>query len=495
MADSPSLPSERAWRTPDGRPLPVEFFRFFRDLLDSIQQTDGNTAELSALIARVTALEESGGTIGDLLGDQSVQVFGSLADGEALLRLVNDVATPGVTQYYGTDALGAKGYRAVADTIEAAAGELTKTVGADGVTSFGLADVPNGGDGAFLLFYRDAKGRVVSTTPGTSDDVPEGATNLYFTDERAQDAVVVQTITNGDTTHAPSGDAVFDALAGKEPTIAAGTTAQLWRGDKTWSNNILGNFGVGTATPGIIGNGRELSVSVDSAVNTLARLNLQGNRNTATGNIASLTMYNAAVPIAQMTAGCDGAIDAGAFSITTKPTGGALAVRMSFLSSGPVVAGADNVQTFGSASLRWSEIYAGNGAINTSDAREKFQPRELTPQELACASDLALLPRIYQWNDAVELKGAEAARLHCSPVVQDVIAAMQAHGLNPFRYGFVCYDQWGELPEIRDEETGEIVQEYRPAGDRYSLRPDELLFFIARGQEERLRRIEAILNP
>lgn len=76
-----------------------------------------------------------------------------------------------------------------------------------------LAVVPNGGDGAFLLFYRDTYGRVVSTTPGDSDDVPEGATNLYFSDERAQDAVVVQTITNGDTTHAPSGDVVFDALA------------------------------------------------------------------------------------------------------------------------------------------------------------------------------------------------------------------------------------------------------------------------------------------
>lgn len=52
-----------------------------------------------------------------------------------------------------------------------------------------LAVVPNGGDGAFQLFYRDAYGRVVSTTPGDSDDVPEGAVNLFFTAQRAQDAV------------------------------------------------------------------------------------------------------------------------------------------------------------------------------------------------------------------------------------------------------------------------------------------------------------------
>ena len=54
-----------------------------------------------------------------------------------------------------------------------------------------------------------------------SDDIPEGVTNLYFTDGRAQTAVVAATIVNGDTTHAPSGDAVFDALATKQDT---GTT-------------------------------------------------------------------------------------------------------------------------------------------------------------------------------------------------------------------------------------------------------------------------------
>src|SRR5699024_9100893 len=55
-----------------------------------------------------------------------------------------------------------------------------------------------------------------------------------YTDADARNAVLTQSISDGDTTHAPSGDAVFDALAGKEPTITAGTTAQYWRGDKSW---------------------------------------------------------------------------------------------------------------------------------------------------------------------------------------------------------------------------------------------------------------------
>ncbi len=59
-------------------------------------------------------------------------------------------------------------------------------------------------------------------------------TNLYFTNARAQAAAVTQNITNGVTLTAPSEDAVFDALALKEDSLAAGTTSQYYRGDKSW---------------------------------------------------------------------------------------------------------------------------------------------------------------------------------------------------------------------------------------------------------------------
>lgn len=63
---------------------------------------------------------------------------------------------------------------------------------------------------------------------------------LYDTVE----ALVVQAITNGDTTHAPSADAVFDALAGKQATIA----------DSGWIAptllNSWVNFGGGYSTVG-----------------------------------------------------------------------------------------------------------------------------------------------------------------------------------------------------------------------------------------------------
>lgn len=57
-----------------------------------------------------------------------------------------------------------------------------------------------------------------------TDELAEGTTNLYFTDGRAQSAVVTQVITNGVMNKAPSEDAVFDALALKLNTADFGTS-------------------------------------------------------------------------------------------------------------------------------------------------------------------------------------------------------------------------------------------------------------------------------
>lgn len=104
---------------------------------------------------------------------------------------------------------------------------------------------------------------LLATTSTTN--LPEG-TNLYFTDARAQAAVVTSSITNGDTTHSPSGDAVFDALATKLTASSVGnglkivsnvlsageagdeTTGRFLRGDGTWSNTLTEDLIIAGAT-------------------------------------------------------------------------------------------------------------------------------------------------------------------------------------------------------------------------------------------------------
>lgn len=102
---------------------------------------------------------------------------------------------------------------------------------ADWTTFNNKADALPGGGTAGTFLRGDNTWSVINT-----DNVSElaGATNKFFTDGRAQSAVVVQVLSSIDTTHSPSSSAVITQLGFKENTIAPGTTSQYWRGDKSW---------------------------------------------------------------------------------------------------------------------------------------------------------------------------------------------------------------------------------------------------------------------
>lgn len=93
----------------------------------------------------------------------------------------------------------------------------------------------------------------ISASPGTTDSLVEGSTNLYFTNERAAAAAPVQsvagksgavTLVKGDvglgnvdnTSDAdkPISSATATALSGKQASLGTGTTSQFLRGDLTW---------------------------------------------------------------------------------------------------------------------------------------------------------------------------------------------------------------------------------------------------------------------
>jgi hypothetical protein len=147
----------------------------------------------------------------------------------------------------------------------------------------------------------------------------------------------------------------------------------------------------------------------------------------------------------------------------------------------------------GRANNRWSEVFAGTATINTSDAREKVWRGVLTSQEIAVARRLAKLVGIYQWQAAVQAKGAERARLHSGVTAQDVVAAFAAEGLDATRYGIVCYDEWEDeySEEIREDgaATGHKTLK-TPAGNRWGVRYDELQMFVLAGFEARLAALE-----
>lgn len=205
-----------------------EWYSYLQDLANSARMTPAQRESLEALIARVDAIDGSGGT-----GRVSVRGLGSIVTNGidvVLVMLDGDNDSPGSSWYYGTGPDGAKGWYAIANAL-AVTTDLTKAVDAGtGVSTFGLADLSDSGAGAALRkFTRDAKGRVSGTQAATTSDLPEG-TNLYFTPERGQDAtgaaITAGTFDGLTLTYDNAGNRINGANTDKGSTAVAAHVAQ-----------------------------------------------------------------------------------------------------------------------------------------------------------------------------------------------------------------------------------------------------------------------------
>lgn len=206
---------------------------------------------------------------------------------------------------------------------------------------------------------------------------------------------------------------------------------------------------------------------------------------------------------------------------------------------------AHNTYDLGTTALRWKDLWLQSGAFNGSDARLKTPVAPLTVNEINAAKQLGKEIGTYQWLESIQKKGAAAARHHVGLTVQRAIEIMQANGLDPFAYGFIGYDQWGDgfiehpaieavaaKPAVPAEYIEQVVEELvvvdgvevtiqrkilvevkaaapavaaveaqaawteqkQAAGDAYSFRYDQLNMFIAAGLEARIAALESALN-
>lgn len=153
---------------------------------------------------------------------------------------------------------------------------------------------------------------------------------------------------------------------------------------------------------------------------------------------------------------------------------------------------ADNVHVCGWSGARWASVWAVNGAIQTSDGREKEWKGSLTSAEMAASKEIANSIGKYQWLHSIEEKGGEA-RLHIGVIAQNIIEIMAEHDLDAFRYGFVCHDEWEEksTPQSDPVDPTKNIDVVTPAGDRFSVRYDELAMFIAAAQQQKQDELEA----
>jgi len=312
-------------------------------------------------------------------------------------------------------------------------------------------------------------GAIDGTTIGGTSASNGTFTQVNVDNIRIDDNTISSTDTNGNINLSPNGSGITNTNGISRITISKGIIQQLY------STSTTVFIGDSVARTNIIGNdGGEAIVAY---------------QDWRSGNNHSLNSREMLLYIGLATSTTQTAVD-----------------RLFIAQNGSPRPVANNSVSLGAASNLWSEVFAGNGTINTSDAREKTEVRALTTAEIAAAKDLGKEIGAFKFLESVARKGDDA-RSHIGMTVQRAMEIMQSHDLDPMAYGFICYDQWDAIthraaieakPAVLDDE-GNVVKPaveaedafIQPGGDRYGFRTDQLLLFIARGFEARLTALES----
>lgn len=130
--------------------------------------------------------------------------------------------------------------------------------------------------------------------------------------------------------------------------------------------------------------------------------------------------------------------------------------------------------SLGTAGFRWSEVWAVNGTIQTSDENAKQQIGPVDSAVLRAWGKVNYCQ--YKFNHAVEKKGGKA-RWHIGVIAQRIQEAFESEGVDPFAYGVLCYDEWdNEYEDVREayttieQATGQELTQYRFTGEKRLVR-------------------------
>ena len=146
-----------------------------------------------------------------------------------------------------------------------------------------------------------------------------------------------------------------------------------------------------------------------------------------------------------------------------------------------------NAITLGASGKVWKQLYAATTTISTSDERQKQQIEDIPDEILDIWEEVEF--KQFKFNDSVEEKGSENARIHMGVIAQQIKKVFEKHNLDPFKYGFFCYDEWDVHENPKDENSPVIRRE-----NSYAIRYEELLIIEAAYQRRKLKRLEELVN-
>lgn len=149
----------------------------------------------------------------------------------------------------------------------------------------------------------------------------------------------------------------------------------------------------------------------------------------------------------------------------------------------------DNQISLGISARRFSVVYAGTGAINTSDERLKTQIEAIPDEWLDAWLDVEFSR--FKFIDSVQAKRGKA-RWHLGLIAQRVEQVFRAHGINPFAIGLLCLDEWDDGYEDILGQDGKPTGQRRKvleAGSLYGIRYEEALILDAACNRRELLRL------
>lgn len=152
--------------------------------------------------------------------------------------------------------------------------------------------------------------------------------------------------------------------------------------------------------------------------------------------------------------------------------------------TGDLYPATNNTMKLGIAGNRWSEVFAVNGSINTSDERLKVQ-RDGGIEEAVLRAWSKVNYTQFKMKHAVEQKG-DSARWHFGVIAQRVKEAFESENLDPFAYGILCWDQWENQYEAVLDKEG------KPVCDADGVPTGEKRLTVAAGEAYGIRYEEAL---
>jgi len=273
----------------------------------------------------------------------------------------------------------------------------------------------NGGD-SILLTRND----------NSNTDMQVGAINFGNAVDSDLGIIAVKTVGDADTGSILLSTAT-DGTTAERMRVGGGTAAQQVYIGKT--GTAFGTAGVEVGTSGLW---------VTRAGGTISLNRLEAS-STVDGAIIEMYAGSSAV-------GSIGSNGGDVFVINSGGVGAGLKYNSGFpniLPCNGAGADRDNAIDLGHSGVRFDDIYATNGTIQTSDRNEKQDIAILTSAEMLVAKRISALFKTFRWKDKVASKG-DNARTHSGIIAQDVQSAFSAEGLDAGDYSLFTSGSWWE---------------------------------------------------